>query len=164
MSKPFHSQRIIHQSAPGHMDESKFYRIVRLTHWVIALLIVVGVSYDLVVSWNGVPNYIDSISGVAKRAGWYAPVLPFAYVGLAAHFWLNYDGYVFGWPQDLIVLGASHVLWTIMAWATKPLWSATDTGVMIAMLASMATGFAAYAIFFPQRPPSIDEHWKKRNN
>lgn len=142
------------------MTQNRFDYQIRITYWVIALLIVVGISYDLVITWNDVPNDIDSISAVAKRLGWRYPVLPFAFTGLAAHFWVNYDGYVWGWPADFYAMGVIHALWWIGAELTRPYWAHTDTGVLVMMIASMLAGLVTWAVFFPQRPPSIDEEWQ----
>jgi len=130
--------------------------IIRITRWVVALLILLGISYDLVVAWNDVPNSVDTISAVARRVGWRFPVLPYAFVGLAGHFWLTWDGEIFGWPTDFIILLASHGVWWGISEAARPVWSGTDLGVLLWMILSMSVGLAVWTIFFPQRPPSKD--------
>lgn len=140
-------------------QKRSFQRIVNGARFLIFLIIALGLLWNLGVSGNEAPGYIDNLSGVAKRMGWIFPVLPFAYFGLGVHFWWNYDGYVWGWPTDLLVLLACHPLWWVVTYATRSYWQGTDTGTLVAMVASSVLGMVLYGVLFPQRPPSLDEWW-----
>lgn len=140
----------------------QFQRLVNGARLLIFLFIGAGLLWDLAVSFNEIPNYVDSFSGVAKRLGWVFPVLPFAYFGLGVHFWWNYDGYVWGWPTDLLVLLGLHPVWWLATYLARPWWYGTDGGTLVVMALSSVLGMVAYGVLFPQRPPSIDEWWWRK--
>lgn len=140
------------------MSEKRVRSVVYLTHFIIALLIGIGVGYDLLVSANEVPNWIDTISGVAKRLGWAYPVLPFAYFGLGAHFWFNHDSNLMDWPDNYIALAAVHIFWLTLSGALSPLWRTTNTGVFVWMVTSAVVGMVTWTLLWPQRPQSMDSY------
>lgn len=129
----------------------------RVTKWAVLFFAAFILTYDLAVSWNDVPNYVDSISGVLKRWGWAAPVVPFMGAGLIAHVFLSHDYRPFEWPKGPILLAFLHLFWLGLGFWTKPLWAGSDAGTFAAMLVSIVAGFVAYALLFPQRSPSRDE-------
>lgn len=156
---------------PDHMSPQyseqqrrEFQSIVNGARLVIFALAFVALLWDAATSFNDIPNYVDSVSGVAKRLGWVSPVLPFAYFGLGVHFWINYDGYVWGWPTDLLVLLGLHPVVWLVAYLTRPHWYGTDDGTLFVMVASGVLGMVAYGVLFPQRPPSLDEWWWRKRS
>lgn len=132
-------------------------KVLSLTRWVILGVVIGLIGYDISITFNSTPNWIDSISGVMKRAGWRWPFIPFALSGLIAHFFLNWSGQVFRHKTiDYIILVLLHPLWWWVSEALRPHWGSSDAGVMLWMLSSILLGLASWMFLWPQRPDSKD--------